>query len=36
MQFGGWLQIVHATYDLTFPLEYSLDVLKNLCKNAIP
>ena len=22
--------VVHATYDLTFPLEYSLDVLKNL------
>ncbi len=21
--------VVHATYDLTFPLEYSLDVLKN-------
>jgi hypothetical protein len=21
--------VIHATYDLTFPLEYSLDVLKN-------
>ena len=21
--------VVHATYDLTFPLEYSVDVLKN-------